>query len=217
MDIRARVQHHPSRAHLLPDLLARLAPLPTEVITHASNPPSPWAGYKACLADLPECSHIAIVQDDCVPCKNFAAAVETVAAAHPDTPICLYLSRLPRDASSRAEKARKRNDRYVHLSWRSFLPIVAVLWPRHKAVEFAEWADLNPQLPGQREPRSDDAMAGVWKMRNRETVLATVPSLVEHPDREPSIIGKRAAWGKDKGRCALFFADDGMDYDWSKP
>ncbi len=109
---------------------------------------------------------------------------------------------------------RNRRQRYVALSWRNFMPVIAVLWPRHKAVEFAEWADRNPQLPGQREPRSDDAMAGMWKMRERETVLASVPSLFEHPDEEPSLIGKRASWGQDKNRVALFLADDGLDYDW---
>lgn len=217
VEVRARVQAHPSRAHLLPDLLNRLEPLPVEVFTHESHPPSPWAGYKLCLADIPDCSHLLVVQDDTVPCENFAQAAQAVAAAQPDHPVCLYLSRLPRDASSRAEKAMKMNRRYIQLSWRSFLPIVAVLWPRAKAAEFAEWADQHPQLPGQREPRSDDAMAGMWKMRERQTVLATVPSLVEHPDREPSIIGKRAAWGKDKGRCALLLAEDGLAFDWSQP
>jgi hypothetical protein len=95
------------------------------------------------------------------------------------------------------------------------MPVVATLWPRAKAVEFAVWAEQHPQLPGQRSPRSDDAMAGMWKMRERQTVWACVPSLVEHPDVEPSIIGKRAAAGRDRNRVALFLAADGLDYDWS--
>lgn len=111
----------------------------------------------------------------------------------------------------------KMGRRYVQLSHRSFMPIVAVLWPREKLLEFAEWAEENPGLPGQREPRSDDAMAGRWKMMNRQTVLACVPSIVEHPDEVPSTIGKMAHWGKDKGRVAAFIADDALDFDWSMP
>ncbi len=190
----------------------------SKLVMHESQPASPWAGYKLCLQKIPKgCSHLLIVQDDAYPCENFGPALRQVAEAHPTHPVCLFLARLPREASAKAEQVMKRNrtQRYVQLSWRNFMPVVAVLWPRPKAVEFLEWAESNPHLPGQPEPRSDDAMAGVWKMRERQTVYATVPSLVEHPDMEPSLIGKRAAWGKDKNRCAVFFCDDGLEYDWS--
>lgn len=153
-----------------------------------------------------------------MPCANFAPAVEQIAAAQPDVPVCLFLARLPQEASKKAMLVMRRRtgERYVQLSWRNFLPVVAVLWPRAKAVEFMEWAETHAHLPGQRDPRSDDAMAGRWKMITRQTVLATVPSLVEHPDFEPSTISTRAAGGKDKGRVALFLAEDGLDYDWSR-
>ena len=193
--------------------------MPSEVITdHGTGLPSPWRGYKQCLTNLPDCSHVLVLQDDSVPCENFAPACLQVAAAQPDHPVCLFLARLPREASAKAERAVARNptQRYVQLSWRNFMPVVAVLWPRAKAVEFAEWASVHPQLPGQREPRSDDAMAGMWKMRERQTVLATVPSLVQHPDTNPSLIGRRAQWGKDRNRVALFMAEDGLDYDWTE-
>jgi hypothetical protein len=213
--VRARIQHHPSRANLLPVLLDRLAPIPTEVVEHSSLPPSPWLGYRKCMADPPDCSHLLIVQDDAIPAVNFPVACEQIAAAKPEHPVCLFLARLPRDASAKAARAMKMNVRYVELSWRCFLPVVAVLWPLEKLVEFAEWADENPGLPGQREPRSDDAMGGRWKMVTRQTVYACVPSIVQHPDETPSTIGIRAQWGRDRGRTAEFFADDALDYDWS--
>lgn len=188
------------------------------VIEHASDPPSPWGGYRLCLQDIPEeASHLLIVQDDALPCENFAPAAHQVAEANPSTPVCLFLALLPRDTRPRPAQALKMNRRYVMLSWRSFMPIVAVLWPRAKAVEFKEWAEQHPYLPGNREPRSDDAMAGRWKMVTRQTVLATVPSLVDHPDLEPSLVGRRPMWGKDKGRVAAFPCKNGLDYDWSMP
>lgn len=186
-----------------------------EVVTHSSSPPSPWAGYRKCLTGPPECSHLLILQDDVTVARNFAPAVETIAWANPDTPVCLFLARLPRDASAQAAKAMKQGRRYVNLNWRSFLPVVAVLWPRHKAVEFLEWAERNPQLPGQREPRSDDAVGGRWKMITRQTVRACVPSIVEHPDMVASTIGRTAQWGKDAGRVAFLLAADAAEFDWS--
>lgn len=152
-----------------------------------------------------------------VPCLNAAQAIPLIAAANPDVPVCLFISRLPRDTKPRVEQAMKMNRRYVTLSLRSFMPVVATLWPRAKAIEFMEWADEHPYLPGNRDPRSDDAMGGRWKMLTRQQVLATVPSLFEHPDREPSLIGRRAMWGQDRGRVAAFFAQDALDFDWSQP
>jgi hypothetical protein len=212
--IRARVQHHPSRANLLPALLESLAPLPTEVVEHSSDPPSPWAGYRKCLEDPPKCSHLLIVQDDAVLAENFAPAVKQIAKAQPDTPVCLFLGALPRDVMKRAQQAQRANVRYVPLPQRSFLPIVAVLWPRAKAVEFLEWATEHPVLPGQREPRSDDAMGGMWKMRTRQHIVVAVPSIVEHPDVEESTIGKRTQWG-GKPRTAALFTPDATRYDWA--
>lgn len=188
------------------------------MIEHSSDPPSPWAGYRKCLERLPRSGHLVIVQDDTVPAANFAAAVAEIADAQPDTPVCLFLANLPRDASTKAYRAMKAKQRYVPISWRSFLPVVAVLWPVAKAREFRDWADENEQLPGTRGPaRSDDALGGRWKMATRQTVVACVPSIVQHPDEEPSTIGRRAAGGGDKGRVAAIFTEDAAIFDWARP
>ncbi len=159
-----------------------------------------------------------IVQDDAVPAANFAGGVAEIAAAYPDAPVCLFLAHVPRDASSKAHRAMKDGQRYVPISWRSFLPIVAVLWPVAKAREFRDWADENEQLPGTRGPaRSDDALGGRWKMHTRQTVVACVPSIVQHPDEEPSIIGRVAMRGRDKTRVAAIFTEDAALFDWARP
>lgn len=216
--IRVRIQHHPSRAELLPALKKALRPLSVEVVTHESDPPSPWAGYRECLTNIPHaCTHLLIVQDDTVPSPRFAKAVRQIAKAQPDVPVCLFLGRLPRDASVEATRALQDDRRYVRLSWRSFMPIVAVLWPRHKAEEFIEWTQTNAVMPGIRgEPRSDDAVGGRWKSVTRQTVLACVPSIIEHPDEVDSTIGKRSRHSKAAARVAALIAEDAGAYDWSK-
>lgn len=186
------------------------------MIAHESDPPSPWAGYMLCMEKLPRCSHVLILQDDVELADNFAAGVKQIAAAKPDVPVCLFLAKLPRDASARAQRALRMNVRYIDLSYRGFLPVVAVLWPRHKLVEFREWASENPRLPGvgATDPRSDDAMGGRWKMIERQRVVACVPSIVQHPDTEPSTIGRRNMGGRDRGRTAMLFTDDATAYAW---
>lgn len=130
-------------------------------------------------------------------------------------PVVLFLARLPRDASVLALRAERYGHRYITMPRRGFLPVVAVLWPVEKAREFLAWADENPRMPAIGEPRSDDAMAGYWKIRTKQTIRATVPSIVDHPDCVPSTIGRRASWGKDVNRCAFLLAEDAMAYDWS--
>ncbi len=216
--ILARIQHHPSRAELLPALKRGLRPLKIEVVTHESVPPSPWGGYQKCLADIPHAvTHLLIVQDDTVPAPRFAKAVKQIAQAHPNAPVCLFLGRLPRDASMEARRALTDDRRYVRLAMRSFLPVVAVLWPRAKAEEFLAWTQEGAQLPGVRgEPRSDDAVGGRWKMVTRQAVYACVPSIIEHPDEVDSTIGKRSAHSKAVPRTAAHIAEDAGAYDWSK-
>jgi hypothetical protein len=216
--ILVRVQHHPSRAELLPALRNALKPLRTEVIEHSSEPPSPWGGYRRCLSDIPDAyKHLLIIQDDTKPSLKFAKALRQIARANPDVPVCLFLASIPRDASLAAQKAMRENRRYIELSWRSFLPIVAVLWPRDKAREFLQWTEDNKALPGVRgEPRSDDAVGGRWKMVTRQTIRACVPSIVEHPDEVESTIGKKPSWGTSRNRTAFLLAEDAGAFDWSR-
>ena len=212
MRLAARIQAHPARAHLLPALTASLSPLPVEVVAHASEPPSPWDGYRACLTDLPECSHLLVIQDDAVVCHNFVPALEQIAASN-DVPVVLFLARLPRRTSRDATLALKAHRRYVDLFIRDFVPVVAMLWPKAKAEEFMAWAST-ARLPGQPNPRSDDAVVGRWMLVTKQTIRATVPSLVQHPDMEPSLIGCRVARGKDTWRVTLNLAEDALSYEW---
>lgn len=169
------------------------------------------------MDDLPDgADHVLIVQDDCLPVPGFAEAVEQIAKVNPTTPVCLFLSHYPRDTRPRQVQAAKMGRRYVELSLRSFLPVVAVLWPREVLIDAREWTAANPRLMGPTEPRSDDAMLGRWKLRQRVRVRATVPSIVEHPDEAESTVGLQRMWG-GQPRSAVWLADDARDYDWAMP
>lgn len=215
--VHVRVQSAPGRPAALERLLRSLD-CPAEVVVDNSSPPNPWSGYQKCLSDLPDCTHLAIIQDDTVACRNFHQAAARVAEAHPDAIVCLFLGGLPRRTSRRAQEAAARDRSTCLLHPSDFLPVVATMWPRDAAAQFLQWARENPLKLGHPNPRSDDAVAGRWMRFNRPKVICTVPSLVEHPDDMPSTIGKRASAGANKARvAAMWIGDrDPLEIDWNR-
>lgn len=178
---------------------------------------NPWRCYKQCLEDLPDTSHLAILQDDTVACRNLLPALERIAQARPDNVVCLFLGGQPLRTARNATLAIGRRQSYVPVWFRDFVPVVAVLWPTPLAASFLEWSKT-AVLPGMpRDPKSDDAIAGTWMRLAKQTVLCTVPSLVQHPDDVESTIGRRAMSGADRGRVAMHWIGDGdpLEIDWS--
>lgn len=204
-----RVQGHPSRADLHERLLPLLDPLPTEVMLHSSDPPDPWAGYRRCLTGLPDVPHVLIVQDDAIPRPGFAEAVGRIAARWPDNPVCLFMGALPSETETRIRRSTP-DVRYVVLGPGSFMPLVCVLWPTHVARSFLEWS-----LTARRITRADDGNAGRWRRMTKQTVMVSVPSLVQHDDDAASVKGGRLhkPW-TERWRYAAQLADNGLDYDW---
>lgn len=210
LQLLARVQAHPSREHLWPALYEALSPLPVEVLVHSSDPPDPWAGYRACLSGLPDCSHVLIVQDDAQPCVNFVPALEQIAERHPDIPVCLFMGSQPASAATKARRLMQRGVvRYIPLGPASFVPLVAVLWPKAKAEEFLHWSRSGHTT------RADDGNAARWMKTTKQQIMVTVPSLVQHNDFVPSVKGGRDhVYGAESWRQALFLAQDAADYEW---
>lgn len=117
-------------------------------------------------------------------------------------------------------RAMRSGFRYSSIWFQDFLPVVGVIWPREKAEEFLEWSK-DAKLPGLPNPRSDDAVVGSWMKFTKQRVLATVPSLVQHPDDTLSV-----KWGEgsnvpsgteNKYRRAFAYIEDTdpLELDWS--
>lgn len=218
VSLAARVQSHPSRRELRERLLPGLAGMPVEIVETDFSPPNPWHGYLECL-DAPPAgtSHLLICQDDTVGCRNVTPACLSIAERWPTTPVCLFLGKLPMRTRKAALEAGVRGERYVDVHHGDFLPVVAILWPVDKAVEFYEWGTRGGGPIRHRNgrtlvERSDDAMGGRWMRQTRQRIVATIPSLIEHPDDAPSTISKRPA-----NRTALFWHGpqwDALSIDW---
>ena len=193
--------------------------MPVEIVETDFEPPNPWKGYLACLDAPPaSCTHLLIVQDDAITCRNLTPALEKVARAEPNVPVCLYLGGLPMRTRRAALEAGKAGRRFAEIHQGDFLPVVAVMWPVGLALEFQRWGSSPDRLRQRNgrtfEERSDDAMGGRWMRQTRQRVVATIPSLIEHPDDVISTIARNNA-----NRTALFWHGpewDAAGVEWSE-
>lgn len=203
-----RVQHHPSRAELLPRLVEGLGSLPVEVIAdpepHAL--PSPLRCYLEC-ARLPADghTHVIVVQDDTVCCPGFPRAATAALDARPDALVALFMPGTPPASANRARAAHAAGERWVQLR-QQWMPVVALSWPAPMLADFHEWA-AGEDLHGR---RSDDWLVGRYVKRRDVAVWATVPSLVEHPDDQPSTIRDGYWSGRNRSRVAAIFTGADM-------
>lgn len=213
-----RVQHRVGRDEPLARLLSLLPPA-VEVVADSGEIPNPWRGYQRCLSNLPPDGHVCVLQDDTIPCRNFQPAIERIADAFPDAPVCLFVGGLPLRTANLLRQASIKRRAYTAVVRNDFMPVVAVLWPVHVAAGMLEWMQAHPKRLGNREQRSDDAMCGKWMRFSHQPVYATVPSLVEHDDVFPSTIGKKNSAGANKGRVAALWIGDGdpLEIDWTRP
>lgn len=205
------IQHHPKRAGLIPDLLAALD-APAVVCTDpdpGKDRTNSWTTYRLCLAHAPDDGHLLVLQDDVEPCRNLVAAAEQIARYFPQGVVCLWHGKQPTRGAIQYRIAAGEGCRYVVIRAQPWVPLVATLWPARLARQLATWSDANPIRL--RQVRADDGVVALYLSAvNRVSVYATLPSLVEHPDRDS--IRKQV-----RGRVALDFIgdDDPLDLDWN--
>lgn len=215
------VQSVPSRRELRERVLANIPPA-VVIEDDGPAPPSPWRGYRLCLQAVPAAAtHAVILQDDTIVCRNFPLAVERIIEARPDDVICLFVSGYRTKTLRQYMQSVRSRLRYSQIWFQDFLPVVAVLWPKPKLDEFLAWED-GRKIVGLAQPyRSDDAVVGAWMKFTHQRILATVPSLVEHPDDTLSVKwnaeSKVPSGTGNKRRRAFFYIEDGdpLALDWT--
>lgn len=212
------MQHAAGRTGPLKRLLPLLPPA-VDVVTDAETAdPNPWRNYVRCLSDPPEdASHVCVIQDDAVPCRDFAAAVDAVVEARPDDVVSLWVGGLPNRTRKDFYAADAAGRCWSPVWFRDIHHVVCLVWPVGLAAEFLRWSET-ARIPSPKPVRSDDLVVGYWARMTRRTVWATVPCLVEHPDDVPSTIRVRASGRGDRGRTAIRWigADaDPLEIDWS--
>lgn len=201
------IQHHPARAALLPGLLEALeGPVLVMSDPEPTGQPNPSRTYLHALRSFPDDStHMVVLQDDVEVCSGFRAAASAATAAQPERVLVYFVGGRPVQAAHALYRASDAGKPFASIANHQWCPAVAVGWPRALAEAFLRYVD------SQRWPvgfRADDEMIGRFLRTRGETALATVPSLVEHPDMEPSLIGLRTRYGRDLGRVAACYIGD---------
>lgn len=206
--MRVLIQAHPSRRALAEGLHECIG---GEVVYDANEdgPRNPWLTYKHCIERGLEHGgdhHFVIVQEDVIVCDNFVAAVDRAAMLRPDNPLAFFVPGKPPAYINAIYTARRDNQPWAALPLGTWVPVVATSWPRHLAENLIAWAETN--VP--RQWRADDEICGRFLAWAGVPMLASVPSLVEHPDTEPSVMNghRRVGDGLDPGRRAYFFIGD---------
>ena len=164
---------------------------------------SAWRSQRLCLRAGGSATHILIVQDDATVCPFFSEAVALIVAAKPEAAIALFLPGAARETGHHMLLAMKRRQPWAQWSPREFWPTVASIYPRALAEQAADYGDSRPKAP-----RNDDSIMGEFLRGRRVPAFVTVPSLVEHLDDVPSLIGRRYMAGLNAARNARFFIGD---------
>lgn len=174
--------------------------------------PSPWRTYREALETTPAgATHRLVIQDDAYPCRSFRPAVEQVIAARPDRLIVLFVSGRLEAAVMRACQAGQR---WLELGGAHWCPVVAAVWPVELIPPLLEYVDRQ-----RREFTADDEIIGKFLRVTKRNAIATVPSLVEHPDDVESLKGNAVSRTKKNVLrvAACFIADDldPLSIDWA--
>ncbi len=134
------------------------------------------------------------------------------ALAHADGhPVALFVPTTALRSRIRYWEAQTRGESWCQLAPTEWVPVVALAWPVALIAGFLKWCDGRKYGP--ESIRADDHIVGEWARLTGQRVLATIPSLVEHPDDTESLVNR----SRQTARRALSFAEDGAArIDWNR-
>jgi len=197
------VQHHPSRANLIPALRSRLGDCRVVTDPNPLSPVrSPLRCYLECIRQAPrDTTHILIVQDDAWPCEDWREKAVAFIARYPDVLVPLFIPGVGAPGGAVRRALRSHSDAaVVGIGW---VPTVALAWPQEAAHAFLRYAEDRYDVE---RMRGDDGPVGAWRQVSRIKCIGPVPSLVEHPDTVFSLFrGKPGSSGRNRARVAKLY------------
>lgn len=216
MKISVAIQTHPLRGEMASELAARLDGAELAVDPDPDGIRNPWRTYRHALEGTPaDATHRVIVQDDIVPCDGFLDVLPAAVASRPDRLLSFFVGGHPVEHARRVYAACDGGRPWAELDNLRWCPVLALAWPIEMIAPFLAWVDER-NFPA--AFRADDEIVGRWLRATKQIPLASVPSLVDHPDVVPSLIGRRALGGLDAGRIAACFIHpdcDARTIDWT--
>lgn len=169
----------------------------------------PWRTYRACLEAPPEADWLIVIQDDGLPCHDFASRVKAILSQAEGRPTALFLPNTARVNIPGFREAQAQGETIYELTagaWRAitsaWIPVVALAWPIAKIRGFLGWADQHGYST--EKNRADDAVVGDWARSTLTPIFCAVPCLVEHPDESRSLAKSHSGGA---ARTAVSFVD----------
>lgn len=211
------IQTHPLRR----EMAGRLAASIGADVTVDPDPDhplrSPWRTYRHALETTPPgATHRVVIQDDAEPCDWFSDVLPAAVASRPDRLLTFFVGGNPAQHARQVYLACERGESWAQLDAQRWCPAVALAWPVEMIEPFLHYVDAQPWPESF---RSDDEIVGHWLRDTAQTPLASVPSLIQHPDVVESLLGARRNWaGQDPGRVAACFIHPDCDcrtIDWN--
>lgn len=192
------------RAHLLPALTERIGDVDVVTDPDPDGIRSPLRTYLECLRLTPaDATHRVVIQDDAWPCEGFHVKAVTALEERPDSLVCFFVPHSAGGGRNRMLRASAKGEQWTLIGGGGWIPTVATSWPTALIEPFIEFAS-HKRFARQ---RGDDPLVARFVRTRRLEVWATVPSLVDHPDVEPSLIGRPHGAGRIRWRTAAMFAD----------
>lgn len=180
--ISAVVMTHPSRSLVGRALAHHLG----GVAVTDPEPDEPGAWSCARLAwgahAKPGTTHRLVVQDDALPCEDFIRRASDALSDQPGAMVAFYVG------SAHASARRLRMESMSCSPWHElarghFVPTVALAMPLNIGWDLAAWPGAD-----QLDPRYDDEIVGAFRDAYDVPAWATIPCLVEHDNRPPSLL-----------------------------
>lgn len=205
--------------------MGALTPGPPPTIVFDPEPDaqrrSPWRTYRRALEEAPDwASHRLILQDDAELCRDFPETARRAVEARPNSLIVFCVLGLPKRWARLVVSAASSGSPWAALpiggGGQSWVPVVAVAWPTAFCRRALDWVD---EQGWPHEFIADDEIVGRIAKGLDFQVLATAPSLVDHPDLVVSAVGgRRSSGGANPHRVAACFIDDStcdpLEIDW---
>lgn len=197
----AVVAHHSRRERA--ERLAKAVGATAGFVDDADRGPA-WGHIQALEAAAGTGGHLVVVEDDALPCVEFAHQVGDWIARYPDDMISYYLGKIrPPQHQTRIQTRLAAADRRGedHIKMRTLLHGVAYSLPCSKI------GDLLPLLESS-SLAIDERIGRAWRATQHRQVIYPIPSLVDHDDSTGSLVAKRAP-GRRAWRPPLEFAELG--------
>jgi hypothetical protein len=153
-------------------------------------------------------THLVVVQDDALPCASFEARLAAAIEQEPDALLPLFV---PGNGVFRrtVHMARQAGQDWARIYSPPMVPTVALVWPVASAAAFLTVMDEKVANASPRQPLiGDDGWTGRWALKTKARVMVPLPCLVQHPDIEPSLIGRKNQAGRNVARVAAWFTGD---------